>query len=84
MQGKAFGMASPVRTRLYDLRENFQQFLINSKMFKVCRGRKSLVKVGRTPVVGGRDFLYHSGLESSLARILLMRVEYLPGEGENI
>jgi hypothetical protein len=53
-------------------------------MFKVCRGRKSLVKIGRPPVVGGIDFLYHGGLESSLARILLIRVECLPGEGENI
>jgi hypothetical protein len=53
-------------------------------MFKVRRGRKSLVKIGRHPVVSGIDFLYHGGLESSLARILFIRVECLPGEGENI
>jgi hypothetical protein len=57
---------------------------MTSKLFKGCRGRKSLVKIGRTPVVGGINFLYHTGLESSLARILLIRVECLPGEGENI
>jgi hypothetical protein len=53
-------------------------------MFEVCRGRKSLVKIGIPPVVRGIDFLYHGSLGSSLAGILLIRVKFLPEEGENI
>jgi hypothetical protein len=52
-------------------------------MFEVCRGRKSLVKIGIPLVVRGIDFLYYSSLESSLAGILLIRVKFMP-EGENI